>query len=130
MSRILILGLVACLVTCLAAGCSKQRQVTPASREQCTLAIDRSVGLAITKRKQELDAARAAKGIPSLTGAGPAIDAQGTRMKSTLVERCVGDRWGTAVVTCFQTALDIAACFWCASTSATIRCASGRHTSS
>ena len=112
MNRIVFLAIV-CLVCGMAsgmAGCNKKRQVTPASREQCTLAIDRSVQIAQTKRKQELEAARAAKGIPSRADAGDAIDAQSARMKTTLVERCVADRWGTAVVTCFQTAVDIAAC--------------------
>jgi len=104
MNRIVVALVLVC-------ACSKKaKEITPASSEQCTEAVGRSVDIGLTARKKQLETARAAKGIPVNPDANQAMVEHGVRMKTALVARCVEDKWGTAVAQCFNTAQNIADC--------------------
>jgi hypothetical protein len=86
-----------CLLLLLVAlvGCSKKPAADEA-RAACTAAMERGVDLSLSKRR-----------LKQMDGE---VSVLAPKMKSALADLCVTDAWPADVVSCFQTADDIAAC--------------------
>jgi len=90
------------VIVAIAFGCSK---ADPAGDKKtaCVAAIDRGVAMTLEKR-------RARGPMASSPDAKKLIDELAPKLKATLAGLCETDQWDATVISCFQTASDIATC--------------------
>ncbi|MBA2539881.1 MAG: hypothetical protein H0V17_09625 [Deltaproteobacteria bacterium] len=86
-----------------ALGCGSKSEPAPDTKAACTTAIDRDVDIVLEKR-------RARGPMANSPDAKNLMDELAPRLKATLTGLCETDNWAQAVVSCFQTAADIATC--------------------
>ncbi len=96
------------LVAVLAAGCSKKS--SDEAKGACDGAVAKGVDATLAKRRQAITESRKASGLAAAPEEEQQMAEISGKLKGVLGKLCNEDKWSAEVITCFNTAVDIAKC--------------------